>query len=147
MTTQITNSFLVQSWIPIATSQDHTMTKAFKIKSINGYSIKIFRNLIYSIFFKILNFQFLKSLFNSLLGNTKNKTKEFFESHIVDHPTTVKPYYYSGSSSYQATNKPYEPAALAATEDAFYKLKMHCSRTYDDLCSTKRKEVFKFYLS
>ncbi len=83
----------------------------------------------------------MKSLIESFFSKNKTKAREdFFDTQMNDHPTT-RSYFTTPTTTLYKTIKQEE--VHSAADDAFYKLKMHCSRNFDDLCYSKRKEMYE----
>ncbi|RNA06714.1 hypothetical protein BpHYR1_009217 [Brachionus plicatilis] len=70
--------------------------------------------------------RFLKGIFDALFGTTTQKTTQ--------KPTTTTKTTSTKLVTVQTVNS-------AASNDVFYKLKVHCDRSYDKLCWTKRQEL------
>lgn len=105
--------------------------------------------------------RFLRSLLDLL---KKNKTKpnphktdhDFFDSFADDDEddfsnhrkpsTTARPIFFSSTTKARpivTTAHVPSPLPSAAQEDPFYRLKNHCAVTYDQLCSSKKSEMYE----
>lgn len=88
-----------------------------------------------------IQIKFLKSLFDKLKPKNKTTKPTTTEEEDIEWDTTTK--YATKKLSTKAISSSNVLTTGEASDDAFYKLKQHCSINYDKLCSSKKLEIYE----